>query len=174
MLNHIKKNNCLNTYVGFASYMETIGTEAYLPESGKVERMFIEHRLSSFAPDALLSSNAISADVDNPYYATTSFTIIYDKGSSLLRMIENFMTPPTFYAGVHQYLKNHLYSTATRQDFFDALDAAAEADGIARDLGGNTVADIMETWATQAGYPEVTVTVGEQPNQLTLTQRRFV
>jgi aminopeptidase N len=108
---------------GFASYVETIGTEVILPESEKINRMFLEHRLSAFAPDGLLSTKAISSPITNPYYSSPSFVVIYDKGSSLLKMIESYLTKDTFVQGINNYLKDHIYSTAERQDLWNALDA---------------------------------------------------
>ena len=92
-------------------------------------RMFLEHRLAAFTVDGLDTTKAISADVTNPYYTKTSSTIVYDKGACLLMMIEGFLSYDTFIKGVNQYLQNNLYSTATRDDLWQALDAAAFEDG---------------------------------------------
>merc|ERR1712061_481947 len=101
------------------------------------------------------TTKAISAEVTNPYYTKTSSTIVYDKGASLLMMIEGFLGYDTFVKGVNQYLKDNIYSTATRDDLWRALDAAALEDDSF--LGGYGMGTIMESWSLQKGYPIVNV-----------------
>ena len=132
--------------------------------------MFLEHRKAALAVDGLDTTKAISAEVTNPYYTKTSTTIVYDKGASLLMMIEGFLSYEIFVKGVNQYLKDNIYSTATRDDLWQALNAAALEDGNL--LGGNDMKTIMESWSLQKGYPIVNVEM-DGVNKLTLTQGRY-
>ena len=130
----------------------------------------MEHRKAALAVDGLDTTKAISAEVTNPYYTKTSTTIVYDKGASLLMMIEGFLSYEIFVKGVNQYLKDNIYSTATRDDLWQALNAAALEDGNL--LGGNDMKTIMESWSLQKGYPIVNVEM-DGVNKLTLTQGRY-
>ena len=133
--------------------------------------MFLEDRKAALGVDGLDTTKAISAEVTNPYYTKTSSTIVYDKGASLLMMIEGFLGYDTFVKGVNQYLKDNIYSTATRDDLWRALEAAALEDDSF--LGGYGMGTIMESWSLQKGYPIVNVQMGDGENQLTLTQERY-
>ena len=135
----------------------------------KLDRRFLEHRLAAFTVDGLDTTKAVSAEVTNPYYTKTSSTIVYDKGSCLLMMLEGFLSFETLIKGANQYLKSNIYSTVTREDLWLALEAAALEDGSF--LGGYDIATIMETWSLQKGYPIVNVV--NQSDGLYVTQERY-
>ena len=66
-------------------------------------------------------------DVDTPDQINAVFdTISYSKGSSVIRMMENFMGTKSFKAGITKFLKDFTYKNAVTQDLFDALEAGSE------------------------------------------------
>ena len=85
-------------------------------------------------------------------------------------MIENFLSLDTFRKGLNAYLVEYQYDNANRNDLWNSLDEAAQADGVLQE--GLTVGDIMEAWTVQGGYPVVTV-ADVDGDTLTLTQNRF-
>ena len=76
-----------------------------------------------------MSSRAIVMDVDTPDQINAVFdTISYSKGSSVIRMMENFMGTEDFKAGIKKFLEDFSYKNAVTQDLFDALEAACDLE----------------------------------------------
>ncbi|XP_017474764.1 PREDICTED: glutamyl aminopeptidase-like [Rhagoletis zephyria] len=149
---------------GFASYIEYIGVEAKFPE-WKMRDQFITdtlHRVLSL--DATLGSHPIIQTVANPDQITEIFdTITYSKGSSIIRMLEDFIGAENFQKAVTNYLNEYKYSNAVTDNFLTEIDKL--------NLGID-VKSIMNTWTEQMGLPVVEV---EQlsDTRFRLTQRRF-
>lgn len=102
--------------------------------------------------DATSSSRPILMEVTHPDDINQAFDgIIYDKGASMLRMIENFMGSETWRAAIRKYLVEHEYATVVSQDLWDALQ---------EELGGQLdISLVMSRWTEQMGYPVITITV---------------
>lgn len=59
------------------------------------------------------------------------------------------------------------YQTTTPEKLYDSLQPNVAANIL-------QVAEFLNTWTTQAGYPVVTVTRGEDKKALTISQKRFL
>jgi aminopeptidase N len=124
---------------------------------------------SAMSADARSSSHAIEQHVTDELQALSAFDseITYSKGQAILRMLEAYLGPETFRAGIRAYIQARAFSNATTSDLWEALNAVSgkEAGGIAAD------------WTGQAGFPLVEVAArcdAAGARTLTLTQRRFV
>ncbi|XP_016947727.2 glutamyl aminopeptidase [Drosophila biarmipes] len=150
---------------GFASFIEYLGVDAVYPE-WKMRDQFIVGTLHAVLTlDGTLGSHPIIQTVENPDQITEIFdTITYSKGSSLVRMLEDFLGETTFRQAVTNYLNEYKYSTAETGNFF------AEIDKL--ELGYN-VTDIMLTWTVQMGLPVVTIEKVSD-TEYKLTQKRFL
>jgi len=63
--------------------------------------------------DALKNSHPINVDVKHPAQIREIFDAIsYDKGGSVLRMLENYVGIENFRKGLKHYLTKHRYSNA--------------------------------------------------------------
>jgi puromycin-sensitive aminopeptidase len=101
---------------------------------------------------------------DDPRDIEAMFDVLtYRKGASVLRMLEQYVGPDVFRAGVRDYLRQHAYGNATTDDLWAALGQAA----------GRDVAAIMNGWIRQPGYPLISVRLDQDTQQLVLTQQRF-
>src|SRR5579863_1489673 len=91
--------------------------------------------------------------------------IAYSKSAAVLHMLESYLTPEAFRAGVNLYLQQHAYANATAPDFWNAVTSATK----------KPVDQIMPTFVTQPGAPYVDVkTKCEGGNTiLQLSQKRF-
>ncbi len=87
--------------------------------------------------------------------------LTYQKGSSVLRMLEQYVGEEKFRAGVMRYLKTHAFSNTDTPDLWAALEAES----------GEPVGEIMDTWIFQGGYPRVSVSTSG--DGYTLTQEHF-
>ena len=147
----------------FATFMELLVTDKFEPR-WDVWTTFGVDRAAALATDSLHTTRAIEYPVGRPEEAEDMFDgITYDKGGSVLRMIERFLGDETFRLGLKLYLEKHRFSNTSTTDLWDALETAS----------GEPVRATMGTWVNQAGHPLVTAERAG-PSQLRLSQRRFL
>ncbi|XP_058810671.1 glutamyl aminopeptidase-like isoform X2 [Phymastichus coffea] len=150
---------------GFATYMSFKSVNAIFPEWNYMDQFAINELHRAFATDAKLSSHPIVQTVNNPDEITAIFDVIsYQKGASVLRMLENFVGTDIFYNSVTKYLKKHAYQNAETMSLFEIIQET---------IGSKiNIASIMDTWTRQMGFPVVDVT--KHKNMYVLTQKRFL
>ena len=95
----------------------------------------------------------------------------YEKGASLMRMLQGVLGADVFQAGVQAYLKTYQFGIADGNELFVCLTDAATNAG-----QSINVVEFMFEWTTQPGYPLVNCTT--VPAQFggrgwTCTQERF-
>jgi aminopeptidase N/puromycin-sensitive aminopeptidase len=91
--------------------------------------------------------------------------ISYGKTAAVLRMLETYLGPETFRAGVNAYLRQHAYGNATASDFWNAQSQVSK----------RPVDKIMPTFVEQPGAPLVSVKRQCSGNSTTvaLAQQRY-
>ena len=146
---------------GFATHIQYKGVESIFPQMRFLDRQVVDATMKAFGVDAVETSKALLATCTNPSHDLNFGTIAYQKGASILRMIEKFMPEGKFQEGVQQYLKDHIYANAESKDLWDALNAKYNGNANA------TIAEIMENWTTKPGFPVVTF------DGQSLSQERF-
>ncbi len=145
----------------FATFASMKCVDAFRPD-WETWVTFSADRVASMGTDAIESTRPIEFPVASPEEANEMFdNLTYIKGSSVLRMLEQFLGEETFRRGVSQYLKDHAYANTETSDLWAALEAAS----------GEPVGEIMDTWIFQSGFPRLTV-AGE-PGAYTITQEQF-
>ncbi|KAM9777325.1 glutamyl aminopeptidase [Neosynchiropus ocellatus] len=148
---------------GFASFFEYIGVEKAEPEWGMRDIMLTDDVLPVMVDDALLSSHPIIVNVSTPAEITSVFDAIsYSKGASILRMLEDWMGKTSFRDGCRKYLKDYTFKNAKTANFWASL----------TNVSGFPVAEVMDTWTKQMGYPVLHLSVNE--TTASLTQKRFL
>ncbi|XP_077588151.1 glutamyl aminopeptidase [Stigmatopora nigra] len=148
---------------GFASFFEYIGVEKAQPSWGMRDIMIISDVLPVMVDDALQSSHPIIVNVSSPAEITSVFdSISYSKGASVLRMLEDWMGKDVFRDGCRKYLKDYYFQNAKTSNFWDSLAS----------VSGFPVAEVMDTWTQQMGYPVVDLTFMETTAKL--KQSRFL
>ncbi len=147
----------------FASFMEMKSTDAARPEWKRWLAFAAGERPWAYGIDALSSTRPVEFEVRSPDEANEMFdALTYGKGSSVLRMIEQFLGEDVFRTGVGAYLRAHAFSNTTTGDLWTALDASS----------GLEVGKVMDTWILQGGFPEVSVAVVD--GRLEIAQTRFL
>ena len=149
---------------GFATWMEKRPLAALKPEW----RMDVDAVLDTqraMALDALGSTRAIHTAVETPAEIEASFdAIAYEKGASVMRMIEGYLGPEVFRNGVNTYIDQHAYGNATSADFWTAMTK----------VSGKPIDRILPTFVNQPGVPVVGVTLRcDASPQLAVTSERF-
>ena len=147
----------------FASFMEFKATDAMRPEWKRWLAFAALDRPWAFGVDALAATRPVEFEVGSPDEANEMFdALTYGKGSSLLRMIEQYIGEEAFRQGVGNYLRKHAYGNTVTEDLWSGLNDASD----------QPVGEIMNTWIYQRGYPQLEVQkVGTGVKVL---QRRFM
>jgi puromycin-sensitive aminopeptidase len=148
----------------FATFAEMKCVDAYKPD-WKRWLAFSQFRDMSQETDALAATRPVELAVESPEEANAMFDVLtYQKGSSVLRMLEQYLGEETFRAGVTRYLKTHAYSNTDTPDLWAALEAES----------GEPVGEIMDTWIFQGGYPRVSVSATDGGYEISQAQFRFL
>ena len=146
----------------FATFMEMTCTDAFRPEWQRWVDFGLS-RSAAFDTDALASTRPIEYPVVSPADADGMFDVLtYEKGASVVRMLEQYLGAERFRAGIRRYMARHQYGNTETSDLWDALEAET----------GEPVRRIAESWIFQGGFPEVTVEAGGD-GRVTLGQERF-
>lgn len=147
---------------GFATWMENKPVAAMHPE-WNIEQDVAAGMNDIRNLDAQPTTRAIRAKAETRDQINQMFDgITYGKAGNVLLSVENYVGHETFRRGVQKYLKAHLYSNATAQDFWNAQ----------TEVSGKPVDKIMDSLVAQPGIP--LLTFGEPSNgTVTVSQRRF-
>ncbi|MGH8923330.1 MAG: M1 family metallopeptidase [Acidimicrobiia bacterium] len=146
----------------FASFMEFKATDAMRPEWKRWLAFAAIDRPWAFGVDALAATRPVEFEVGSPDEANEMFdALTYGKGSSLLRMIEQYIGEEEFRTGVGNYLRRHAYGNTVTEDLWAGLNEAS----------AQPVGEIMNTWIYQRGYPQLEV--NKTGKGLKILQRRY-
>jgi puromycin-sensitive aminopeptidase len=150
----------------FATWMAFRIVDEWKPE-WRMWNNFEPHRSTALALDALSNTHPIYAPVENAAQATENFdAITYEKGASVVRMLEQYLGARAFRAGVQAYIRKHREGNAVAADLWKALEKAS----------GEPVAQIAKAWIEQPGFPLITLERGEREHagELQVKQQRFL
>jgi puromycin-sensitive aminopeptidase len=149
----------------FATWMAFQIVDGWKPE-WKMWLDFQHHRAAALGLDALGNTHPIYTEVKRPSEATENFDLItYEKGASVVRMLERFLGAEAFRAGVRAYIREHQEGNAVAADLWSALSEASERD----------VEGVVRAWIEEPGFPLLEVKRGTEAGKTTLSfrQERF-
>ncbi|WP_053959366.1 M1 family metallopeptidase [Sulfobacillus thermosulfidooxidans] len=147
----------------FATFMQLLATDSLHPE-WDVWTNFGVHRSYAFKIDGLASTRPIEYPVISPADAQGMFDVLtYEKGASVLRMMEQYLSPDVFRQGVKAYLTRYRFANTETQDLWNSLEA----------VSGQPVRQVMESWVFQGGYPLVRAQWNEKNQEIVLSQKPF-
>ena len=147
----------------FATFMAAMCTDAFNPEWRRWDQFSLE-RSAAFDVDSLQKTRPIEYEVKSPADADGMFDLLtYEKGGSVLRMLEQHLGPDRFRDGIRHYLKKHEYGNTETSDLWDALE----------EVTGEPVRSTMDAWIYQRGYPIVNAKQCDGCNKTILKQNRF-
>jgi puromycin-sensitive aminopeptidase len=146
----------------FATFMEMLAVDAWKPEWKRWDSFGVS-RAAAFSVDGLHSTRPIEYPVQAPKDADAMFDVLtYEKGASVLRMLEQHIGPAVFRDGVRDYLRAHAYGNADTNDLWISLGKIAK----------QPVPELMDGWIFQPGYPLITAEINPS-GRLVLSQQRF-
>ena len=145
----------------FATFMELLATDDFSP-GWKRWVSFGLSKGAAFATDGLHNTRPIEFTVVKPSDAEGMFDVLtYEKGASVLRMLERYLGPDTFRAGITHYLNSHKFANAETTDLWNALE----------EVSNQPIAETMRDWVFQGGYPIIRVSTNG--SQVTIAQEPF-
>jgi aminopeptidase N len=150
---------------GFASWMQANSAE-YLHPEWQTWLNSAGAKQGAMAEDARHTSHPIQHPIADESEAMAAFDgITYNKGQAFIRMLENYLGPPTFAAGIRAYMRQHAYSNTTTADLWNALATAS----------GKPVAAVASAYTEQAGVPLVVAEAycAGNTQRIRLRQERF-
>ncbi|XP_038214671.1 glutamyl aminopeptidase-like isoform X1 [Zerene cesonia] len=156
---------------GFASYMQFKALNAIEPSWTMLDQFLTRTLHSVLVTDAKLSSHPIVQTVETPDQITAIFdSISYNKGASVLRMLEGFIGEENFREGVSEYLQKYKFGNTVTPELLMCLEPHFKKDN-----SNLSLQYIMDTWTKQMGYPLINVKpkIGTK-NTYVLTQSRFL
>ncbi len=147
----------------FATFMEVLAVDAWKPAWGRWDHFGVS-RAAAFLTDGLQSSRPIEFEVVAPKDAEAMFDVLtYEKGGAVLRMLEQFLGPASFRAGVRRYLAAHRFANAETRDLWKAIGEAC----------GQPIPEMMDGWIFRQGYPLVTAEAEGAGETVRFSQRPF-
>jgi aminopeptidase N len=151
---------------GFASWMANKATQHFHPDWG-ADIDHVAAREQAMGQDSFQSTHPIVQDVRTVEQANQAFdSITYEKGESVLSMLEGFATPEVWQRGIQDYIRKHAYQNTKTQDLWNAMEGA----------GATGLGTIARDFTDQPGIPLIEVgpaqCVGGR-TIATLTQSQF-
>ncbi len=145
----------------FATWMAFHVVDDWQPE-WRMWNDFQHYRAAALDLDALATTHPIYVPVHSPEEATANFDLItYEKGASVVRMVERYLGAGPFRKGVRRYIRRHREGNAVASDLWDALSEAS----------GQDVEPVVRAWIETPGFP--LVRVRRKGDALELHQERF-
>lgn len=147
----------------FATFMEMMTTDAFRPEWHRWTDFGLA-RSAAFDTDSLSTTRAIEYEVITAADAEGMFDVLtYEKGASVVRMLQQYLGEDRFQAGIRHYLNTHQFANTETTDLWDAIEEAT----------GEPVRQIMDSWIFHPGHPVVSISVADDRRSLHLRQDRF-
>ncbi|GIL40370.1 M1 family metallopeptidase [Roseiterribacter gracilis] len=149
---------------GFATWASGAVAKALHPE-WNVEGAHARSRDRVMQQDSRKATHPIVQHITTTAEIGSAFDdITYQKGAAVIRMLEGWLTPDTFRAGIRAYMKQHAYGNTVTSDLWDALATASKRD----------VRAVADSFTRQPGVPLVSVDrCAGARDELTLKQERF-
>ncbi|MCI5870523.1 MAG: M1 family metallopeptidase, partial [Streptococcus sp.] len=147
----------------FANMMEYVSLDAIEPSWNIFEDFQTTGVPLALQRDATDGVQSVHVTVNHPDEINTLFdpAIVYAKGSRLMHMLRRWLGDKDFASGLNRYFETFQYGNTVSRDLWKTLS----------DASGKNVANFMDAWLEQPGYPVVTACV--ENDTLILTQKQF-
>ncbi|HEV2110889.1 MAG TPA: M1 family metallopeptidase [Gammaproteobacteria bacterium] len=146
---------------GYASWMEIKAPDHFHPEW----ELWLDSQAAKEAAmrvDARMGTHPIVTPIRDVLQADQAFdTITYEKGESVIRMLEQYVGPDAFRDGVRAYMKDHAYGNTVTDDLWSELDKGSKLP----------VTQVAHDFTLQAGIPLIRATT--TAGGMHLAQDRF-
>jgi aminopeptidase N len=132
---------------GFASWMESRTTARLHPEWNTALNA-VNVREAAMQRDSVATTHPVVQHVETVEQASQAFdSITYQKGESVIRMLESYVGADAWRSGVRAYIKSHAYGNTVSDDLWRKIETAA----------GKPVTAIAHDFTLQPGVPMIRV-----------------
>jgi puromycin-sensitive aminopeptidase len=132
---------------GFATWMSYLAVDSFFPE-WNIWTQFLDSTTSALKLDSLAESHPIEVEIHHASEIDSIFdSISYDKGASVIRMLQSYLGAERFQKALASYIKKYAYSNAKTEDLWAVLE----------EVSGEPVKNLMTTWTKKQGYPVIGV-----------------
>jgi puromycin-sensitive aminopeptidase len=148
----------------FATFMEVKAQDHFRPEWHSW-LYYGADRNAAMEIDALTTTRSVEFPVASPEESNAMFDVLtYEKGSAVLRMLEQYLGEAVFRSGISTYLRTHAYGNTVTDDLWAALES----------VSGEPVGEIMHPWIYQGGLPHLHVAPTHDGYQISQDQFRYL
>ena len=154
----------------FATFMATKAVDSVFPKWEFGLQNSIDVISTALSADQYISTHPINVMVNDPKEIDEIFDrISYEKGGSLLAMLEDYVGKEVFRKGLHNYLKRHSYSNATKYNLWNSIGEVAN-----KNKGKKLAkfAEVAKGWIDKTGYP--IIEIKEDAKGFSLLQSRYL
>lgn len=155
----------------FATWMAHVSNNNIYPEQ-KFRQALLERSLHVMASDSLISARQIRQPIDSNHDIQSAFDgITYSKGGGVLSMLEAFLGPDNFRAGIQHYMNKFEFSNATAQDFITAIGEKSPQIPL------ETIQNAFNSFLEQPGIPHLNVELAcdeSKQSSIILSQSRYL
>ena len=132
---------------GFASWMASRTTQHFHPDWGADVEQVVS-REAAMDLDSFSTTHPVVQSVRTVEQANQAFdSITYEKGQSVISMLEGFAGADVWRSGIRSYMVKHAYRNTRTSDLWAAVEQA----------GATGLASIAKDFTTQPGIPLITV-----------------
>ncbi|VDL60685.1 unnamed protein product [Hymenolepis diminuta] len=154
---------------GFSTWTEYLAVDYCFPEYDIWTSFISDAYIRALRLDELKSSHPIEVEIVVAHEVEEIFDAVsYQKGSCVIRMLQNYMGFKKFQSGLRNYIQQYKYSNASTQDLWMALETS----------GVQNINELMALWTKQTGYPVVYVRLIKSPDEgaylIGVKQKRFL
>lgn len=147
----------------FATFMAYKAVDRFFPKWRVWDEYVMSTVFEGMSLDSLNSSHPIKVSVEKEHEIEELFDeIAYDKGGSILRMLEMYLGENLFRDGLRRYIKNYTYKNASAKDLWEKLETSSNLP----------ITKLMGLFVTKTGFPEVRVE--KIKDRLHISQKRFL
>ncbi len=151
---------------GFASWMGNRATQHFHPDWGAdVDQ--VAGREQGMALDSFVTTHPVIQSVRTVEQANQAFdSITYEKGQSVITMLEGFAGADTWRSGIRSYMRKHAYQNTRTDDLWAAMEGA----------GATGLTAIAHDFTKQPGIPLIVTGAAQCVNGNTvvpITQSQF-
>ncbi|KAL6655884.1 hypothetical protein ACP70R_006710 [Stipagrostis hirtigluma subsp. patula] len=142
--------------------MSHLAVDSFFPQ-WNIWTQLLSDTTAGLKLDSLAESHPIEVEIHHAREVDEIFDAIsYDKGASVIRMLQNYLGGEHFQKALASYIRKYAYSNAKTDDLWAVLE----------EKSGEPVKNMMTTWTRQQGYP--VINVKHKGNYLELEQAQFL
>ncbi|CAB3386081.1 Hypothetical predicted protein [Cloeon dipterum] len=156
---------------GFATYFQYFAADKF-ENLFQLEQAFIGDELQPvLLYDSRALSHPLSGQVDSPASILSGFdSIAYNKGGAIMRFLTAILGKDNFEKAIKHYVDKNKYGSVTKDSYWDSLSTELPPNTLP---AGVNLSEVMDTWATQPGFPVITASRNYETKEITFSQQRF-